>query len=125
MSLIALGAVALLFCFFRLADVIAALVVTRILLQFLLQAVGVSILRIRRPELPRPFRMWLYPIPALVASLGFVFILFVRTDSLVQVRYAIVILVSGLVVYMVRASRRGEWPFGERSATVVEGVANE
>ena len=62
---------------------------------------------------------------ALVASVGFVFVLFVRTDSLMQIRYAIVILVSGLVVYMVRASRRGEWPFGQRRATVIEGVAND
>src|SRR5438132_10709743 len=57
-SLLALGGVALLFCFFSLADVIAALVVIRILLQFLAQAVGVIVLRIRRPDLPRPFRMW-------------------------------------------------------------------
>jgi len=124
-SLIALGAVGLLFCFFKLADVIAALVVTRILLQFLLQAVGLIILRIRQPELPRPFRMWLYPIPALLASIGFIFILFVRTNSMTQVRYAMVILLSGLAVYMARAWRHGEWPFGERPVPVAGGVAND
>ena len=112
-SLLALGAVALLFCFFKLADVIAALVVTRILLQFLLQAVGLIVLRIRRPDLPRPFRMWLYPLPALIASVGFVFVLFSRTGSLVQVRYAVVILVTGLAIYMVRAWRQQQWPFDE------------
>ena len=60
-SLLALGGVAMLFCFLRLADVIAALVVIRILLQFIVQAVGVIVLRHRRPDMPRPFRMWLYP----------------------------------------------------------------
>src|SRR6266566_3425782 len=40
-SLLALGAVAAGFCFLSLADVIAALVVIRIMLQFLIQAVGV------------------------------------------------------------------------------------
>src|SRR5450755_756935 len=65
-SLLALGGVAALFCFFSLADVIAALVVIRITLQFLVQAIGVIVLRIRRPDLPRPFRMWLYPLPALL-----------------------------------------------------------
>src|SRR5438309_590956 len=69
-SLLALGGVALLFCFFSLADVIAALVVIRILLQFLVQAIGVIVLRIRRPDLSRPFRMWFYPLPALIASFG-------------------------------------------------------
>jgi amino acid transporter len=87
-SLVALGAVALLFCFFSLADVIAALVVTRIMLQFLMQAIGVIVLRVRRPDLPRPFRMWLYPLPALFASIGFVFILVARTNSLTQIRVA-------------------------------------
>src|SRR4029077_1024058 len=46
-SLLALGGVTLLFCFFSLADVIAALVVVRILLQFLVQAIGLIVLRIR------------------------------------------------------------------------------
>ena len=60
-SLLALGVVAALFCFLSLADVIAALVVIRITLQFLVQAIGLIVLRIHRPELPRPFRMWFYP----------------------------------------------------------------
>src|ERR1700735_1494669 len=75
-SLLALGVVAAAFCFLRLKDAIAALVVIRIILQFLVQAIGLIVLRIRRPDLPRPFRMWLYPVPALVAWAGFFFLLF-------------------------------------------------
>src|SRR6516162_11017383 len=56
-SLLALGAVAIAFCLLRLADLIAALVVIRILLQFIVQAIGVIVLRQRQPDLPRPFRM--------------------------------------------------------------------
>src|SRR6266571_2687848 len=89
----------LLFCFFSLADVISALVVIRILLQFLLQAVGVIVLRIRRPEMPRPFRMWLYPVPAILAMIGFSYIVTKRHDSLKEIRYAAVILVVGLIIY--------------------------
>jgi amino acid transporter len=110
-SLLALGAVAVVFCFFSLADVIAALVVIRISLQFLVQAIGVIVLRIRRPELPRPFRMWLFPLPALLASIGFVFVLISRTNSLKQVGYAAIILVTGIAVFLVRSGRRREWPF--------------
>lgn len=122
-SLVALGGVALLFCFFTLADVIAALVVVRILLQFLVQAVGLIVLRIRRPDLPRPFRMWLYPVPALVAIGGFLFILIKRHNALKEIRYAIVILITGLVIYLVRAWRNGEWPFGERVVAVAEQIS--
>jgi APA family basic amino acid/polyamine antiporter len=117
-----LGGVAVLFCFLSLAEVIAALVVIRITLQFLVQALGLVVLRIRRPDLPRPFRMWLYPVPAVVASAGFVFILISRTHSLKQIRYALVILITGVAIYMVRAWRNREWPFGEGVTAAVEEV---
>ena len=110
-SLLALGLVAMLFCFLRLADVIAALVVIRILLQFLVQAIGLIVLRRRRPEMPRPFRMWLYPLPALLAVAGFLFVLVSRKNFLREIRYAIAILVLGLAIYMMRSWKRKEWPF--------------
>jgi basic amino acid/polyamine antiporter, APA family len=120
-SLLALGVVAALFCFFRLADVIAALVVIRIMLQFLVQSIGLIVLRIRRPDMPRPFRMWFYPLPALIASIGFGYILFVRANALKEIRYAFVILVLGILIYMMRAWRIREWPFGRVTATALEG----
>jgi amino acid transporter len=116
-SLLALGVVAAAFCFLRLKDAIAALVVIRILIQFLVQAVGLIVLRVRRPEMARPFRMWLYPLPALVAIAGFLFILFNRENALKEVRYAVVILLAGLVIYMIRAWKGGEWPFGEAQSS--------
>jgi len=110
-SLLALAAVAALFCFLRLPDLIAALVVIRILLQFLVQSIGVIVLRIRRPDMPRPFRMWLYPAPALIAAGCFIFILLSRQNFGREIRYAVVILLAGLVIYCFRSWRRKEWPF--------------
>jgi basic amino acid/polyamine antiporter, APA family len=110
-SLLLMGCIAALFCFFRLADVIAALVVIRILVQFLAQIVGVIILRRRRPEMPRPFRMWLYPAPALAALLGFVYVLLMRPNFQKQVIYAAALILIGLAVYFIRARARDEWPF--------------
>jgi APA family basic amino acid/polyamine antiporter len=117
-SLLALAGVAALFCFLRLADLIAALVVIRILLQFLLQSIGVIVLRIRRPEMDRPFRMWLYPVPALLAAGSFVFILISRAGFLREIRYAAVILAAGIVIYCLRAWRRQEWPFADASLAI-------
>jgi APA family basic amino acid/polyamine antiporter len=121
-SLLALGIVAAAFCFLRLKDAIAALVVIRLILQFLVQAVGSIVLRIRRPELPRPFRMWLYPLPALVATAGFLFILFNRQNWQKEVRYAVVILFAGLTIYMIRAWRAREWPFGAGRRAALQNV---
>ena len=77
----------------------------------LVQALGLIVLRIRRPDMPRPFRMWLYPLPALLASAGFIFILFSRANWQKEVKYAAVILLSGALLYMVRAWKESEWPF--------------
>jgi len=103
--------VAMLFCLLRLADLIAALVVIRILLQFIVQAVGVIVLRYRQPDLPRPFRMWLYPLPALLAIAGFLYILLARKNFQREIKYAVVILAAGLLIYFLRSWRRREWPF--------------
>ncbi|HEV2396903.1 MAG TPA: APC family permease [Candidatus Sulfotelmatobacter sp.] len=110
-SLLALGVVAAAFCFLRLKDAIAALVVIRLILQFLVQAVGLIVLRIRRPDVPRPFRMWLYPVPVVLASAGFLYILFGRPNWQKEVRYAAIILLTGVIIYMVRAWKHSEWPF--------------
>ncbi|MBV9086013.1 MAG: amino acid permease [Acidobacteriaceae bacterium] len=112
-SLVALAAVALFFCMLRLADVIAALVVIRIVIQFLVQTVGLLLLRSLRPQFPRPFRMWLYPVPALVAMCAFGFVLWSRRGN--EMRYAAVILVVGLAIYFVRAWLHRIWPFEARA----------
>src|ERR1700733_11543575 len=117
-SLVALGVVAALFCFLRLRDAIAALVVIRLILQVLVQAVGLIVFRITHPEVVRPFRMWLYPLPALLAIAGFLFILFGRENWQKEVRYAAVILLAGLAIYMIRAWRSREWPFGAVDSSV-------
>jgi amino acid transporter len=110
-SLLALGAVAAIFCFFDLSHVIAALVAIRILLQYVLQQLGVILLRVRRPDLQRPFRMWLYPLPPLLALAGFLFILFSRPDASREFVYAGIIAASGSAIYFTRAYKRREWPF--------------
>jgi APA family basic amino acid/polyamine antiporter len=110
-SLLALGGVAALFCFLRLADIIAALVVIRIMLQFLVQTIGLLILRTTRPDFPRPFRMWLYPAPAVLSIFGFLYVLFKRKNFEREISYAIIILIVGLIIYFIRARHRKEWPF--------------
>jgi amino acid transporter len=110
-SLLSLGLVASLACLLRLTDLIAALVVIRIMLQFLVQAVGLLLLRATRPDFPRPYRMWLYPLPALLAIAGFVFVLISRPDFLKEVRYGTLLLLAGLAVYLGRAARLRHWPF--------------
>ncbi len=120
-ALLTLGGIAALFCFFKLSDVIAALVVIRIIIQFLAQIVGVIILRERRPDIPRPFKMWLYPLPAVIAIIGFLYVLFMRPNFQKEVIYAAVLIVVGLIIYFIRAYRKKEYPFAG-SATGSSGM---
>ncbi|HKS23245.1 MAG TPA: amino acid permease [Thermoanaerobaculia bacterium] len=62
-----LGFVAALFCLLPLDKVVQGLVSIRVLIPFIAQVIGAVILRVREPERPRPFRMWLYPLPAIIA----------------------------------------------------------
>jgi amino acid transporter len=110
-SLVALGLVAACFCFFSLQQVITMLVITRIVLQFFLQQVGVMWLRIRRPDLHRPFRMPLYPLPPLAAMVGFIFILINRAKAVDELAVAAAIGVVGTAIYLIRARFFHQWPF--------------
>ena len=101
-SLLVLGSVAIVFCLFRLADVVTALVVIRVLVQFLAQTIGIIVLRVRRPDLPRPFRMWLYPLPALFAFAGFVYLLIMRPKSAESLGLALIVVLVGSALFFVR-----------------------
>jgi basic amino acid/polyamine antiporter, APA family len=98
-------------------------VVIRIMVQFLMQVLGLLLLRARRPDFPRPFRMYFYPVPALLAALGFIYILYAR-PNLREIRFGAVIALVGIVLFLARSWRRGEWPFSRQPAhdTVGEAV---
>jgi amino acid transporter len=103
-SLLTLAGVACVCCFFSLSEVIAALVVVRIVMQFSLQHVGVILLRKRRPGMKRPFRMWLYPLPPIVALVGFAYIVFVRRGSAKDLMIAGAIVLVGTAVFVLRGA---------------------
>lgn len=66
-SVIFLGIVTAIFCWLPLRHIIGAILSIRAIIPFMAQIVGSIVLRVREPERPRPFKMWLYPLPAIVA----------------------------------------------------------
>jgi amino acid transporter len=113
-SLLVLGAISIVAGFFSLGTVIDALIVTRILVQFMGQVVGLALLRKHRPDMPRPYRMWLYPVPALVALLGWIFV-FATTDLRV-ILFGVGVLVLGCVAFLFWSWRTTRWPFVAEAA---------
>ena len=109
-SLVTLTCMTLFCCLFRLQEVISTLVVIRILFQFLIQGVGVLLPRHRHARRTGTFKMMLYPIPVLLALIGFLFILFSRANFLREIRTSTIVLLVGAVVYTLRLYRNRTGP---------------
>ena len=73
-SLLVIGGMSIACSFLPLLTVIDALLVTRIVVQFIGQVVALVLLRRLKPDMPRPYRIWLYPLPCWIALIGWMFI---------------------------------------------------
>lgn len=113
-SLIVVGVLAAAGTFLPLDTLINALLTTRILVQFIGQAGALMLLRKNQPALIRPFRMWLYPLPALVAFAGWTFLLY--TTEHILLAGAAVALAAGVVAFLAWSARTKRWPFAPAAA---------
>ena len=108
-SLLAVGTITCIASLFNLDFIIAATLSSRILIQFLGQIIGLTILRKTQPDLYRPYKMWLYPLPSVIAFIGFVFI-FV-SSGVGAISLGLLWLVVGLAFYLYWANANHDWPF--------------
>jgi amino acid transporter len=107
-SVVVLGLIAALCSLLPLGFVIDALITTRIIVQFMGQVFAVMLLR-RRPDVPRPFRMWLYPVPALIALAGWLFLLLTSGWQLIALGLGTLAL--GVFSFLMWSWRIRRWPF--------------
>jgi amino acid transporter len=98
-SLLTLGGITAICCYFPLQQVIDGAVAVRILIQFIGQTIGLHLLRKSRPDFPLPFRMRLYPLPSLVALVGWLFLL--GTTDLTVLAAALGVTASGVPVFFI------------------------
>jgi len=110
-SLVVLGLISIACSFFTLGTVIDALISTRILIQFVGQIFAVTLIRKREPNLLRPYKMWLYPLPSLIALAGWIFI-FATTDWWISL-LGLGTLVLGLLFFIVWSRLTNRWPFAQ------------
>ncbi|HZS54791.1 MAG TPA: amino acid permease [Bryobacteraceae bacterium] len=103
-------------CFLELDVLINALIVIQIMIQFMAQIVAIPLIRKRRPEIRRPFEMPLYPFTAIVAFLGWLYILI--ASDIAYILTGMLLLAAGIGAYLWRARLRREWPFQLAEASV-------
>jgi amino acid transporter len=105
---------------FRLDEVIAAILAMRILVQFVGGAVGVMILRKKWGRERLPYRMWLYPAPALIAIVLWVGVFFSTGRAALA---GLGVMAAGAVVFLARAAVLQQWPFEAAAPGSTTGVA--
>ncbi len=109
-ALFLVGGLTLFWSFFDLESVINALIVTRILEQFIGQIGAVMLLRRNQPDRPRPYRIWLYPLPCGLALCGWLFVYVAAGWQYVVLGLAT--LGAGLIAFFIWARWKRDWPFG-------------
>jgi amino acid transporter len=108
-AVVFMGAASAFACLLSLDALIKGLIVIQIVTQFVAQCFAVVLIRRNRADIERPFRMPLYPLPVVLASLGWIYMLYESGPSYIAAGFALVVL--GTCVYMIRANHLKEWPF--------------
>ena len=99
------------FCFFTLGQLVSWLIRVQILLRFIWQCAAVILLRRFRTDIPQPFTMWLYPLPALLSFALWLYIFF--TGPREGILFSFAFLAVSAAAYFVFV-RQGRSPSGPR-----------
>jgi amino acid transporter len=93
-----------------LTTVINMLTTVAVLVQSIAQIVALSVLRRRQPELRRPYRQWLYPVPSVLALAGWIYVY--SSATTLSIILSLVWIVGGIVAFLLWARVNRSWPFG-------------
>jgi amino acid transporter len=96
-SLLAIGLISLPFCFFTLGQLVNWLMQVQILLRFIWQCAAVILLYQYRKDIVQPFKMWLYPVPALVSLAFWLYLFFAGPFE--GIVFSVLFLAAGIVAY--------------------------
>jgi len=108
-SVLALGGVGTLLCFVELDVLIKAISAIGAITLNIPQVIAVFVIRKYRPNIIRPFSMWLYPVTAIVALAGWLFVL--ASNDLWVLVAAFSFVTAGIVVFLGRSYVNGTWPY--------------
>ncbi len=107
-SLLAMGGLSALACVFSLPDLISVLIVVQTMTQFAAQCIAVILLRRRAFATPDSFRMPLFPLPAVIALLGWLYI--VLSSKALHIAIGAAMALTGMGAYRLLTRSKQEWP---------------
>jgi amino acid transporter len=111
-ALLVMGAITAVGSFFTLTTVINVLLAVFVIVQAIAQVVALTVLRRRQPNLPRPYRQWLYPLPSLIALGGWIYVY--TSSGNTPIVFSLVVLATGIAAFFAWAKAERQWPFGPK-----------
>jgi len=111
-ALLAMGVITAIGTFLPLTTVINVLAAVIVFVQAVAQIVALTVLRRRQPDLPRPYRQWLYPVPSLIALAGWLYVY--ASAQTLSLELSGAWLAAGVLAFLAWAHHRRAWPFGPR-----------
>ncbi|HEY6648340.1 MAG TPA: APC family permease [Mycobacterium sp.] len=111
-GVLTMGVITMIGSLFTLTTIINAAVATLVIIQSLAQVAAIVVLRRRQPNLVRPYRQWLYPVPTIVALIGWVYIYI--SASWLSIGLSVCWIAIGAIAYLIYARAEHTWPFGPK-----------
>jgi amino acid transporter len=111
-GVLTMGVITIIGSLFTLTTIINAAVATLVIIQSLAQCAAIVVLRRRQPNLPRPYRQWLYPVPTIIALVGWVYIYISATWLSIGLSVGWIVL--GCIAFFIYAKTEHTWPFGPK-----------
>ncbi|NII10171.1 APC family permease [Oleiagrimonas sp. C23AA] len=108
-ALLTMGVVTAIGTFFDLTEVINMLLAATIIVQSIAQIAALVVLRKRQPNLPRPYRQWLYPVPCVIALAGWIYVY--ASASAMSLILSGAWILAGVAVFVIWARVNRSWPF--------------
>ncbi len=109
-GLLVMGGIVAIASFFDLTTVLP-IIFAVFVTAWVAQVVALTILRRKQPGLRRPYRMWLYPVPSVVAVIGWLYVYY-SAGLWPAIVVSLIWLAAGVVAFLVFARVEGIWPFG-------------
>jgi amino acid transporter len=114
-GVLTMGVITMIGSLFTLTTIINAAVATLVIIQSLAQVAAIVVLRRRQPNLPRPYRQWLYPVPTIIALAGWVYIYI--SASWLSIGLSVCWIAIGAIAFLIYARAEHTWPFGPKEIT--------
>lgn len=111
-ALLVMGVITAIGSFFDLTTIINMLIAVIVIIQGIGQVAALIVLRRRQPNLKRPYRMWLYPVPGIIALAGWLYVYYAA--GWLSIGLSVAWLAVGVVAYLIWARVEHTWPFGPK-----------